>query len=601
MNLLRLFTSRYPFCVHRGITTQRSPRFSWGEQAQTAQHLATFTATLLAMTLLSGCGGGDSAPSNNAPVWTGQSSFTLDEDAQLSGSLQASDVDNDTLSFSVVTAPTNATFTLQNNGAFRFIPTANSHGKFSVTVAVSDGKAAAVNRILEFNVTSINDAPTISFSPTELTLASGETGTVNLTLNDVDGDTVTINGVQTPTTLSASVTGTVLNISAKTLDAPSTANVVLSISDGKSSLVTSYPVQLFPASSSGNSRVLYGPATGNTVHLVIVGDGFTAQERSAFFKHAQGFVDNFFKQPEIAAHKNAWTIHALHADSRQSGIDDPASNITVDTAFDGTFNCSNIDRLLCVSNSKVFSYVRQFVPQYNEVLVIGNSTKYGGSGGSLATMSVHPSSNTVAIHELGHSFADLADEYVDDANAAFYAPFYSETKSANVTKINDASTIKWRHWFADPSNIPTADRASGVGIFEGAYYHSKGYYRPLYDSFMRSLGAPIGVVNGEAWASKIYAKIGFTRAISPAAGNLTLTRGSSATFSVQPTLGAPIQKLEWYVNNQLQAQWTNQTSIICCSELNSNYTVSAVVTDITGVIRLNTLASNTTRWSVTLN
>lgn len=570
-------------------------------QPISVRHRFVWMAGVFAVTLLSGCGGGDSSSRNSPPVWGGQVSFTLDEDGQLSGALQARDADNDPLNFSVVTSPNNATFNLQANGSFQFIPNADRHGKFTATVAVSDGKTNAVNQTIEFNVTSINDAPTIAFVPAELSLAAGESATVTLTLSDADGDIVTINGVQSPTTISTSISGMTLSLTANTLDAPSSASVVVSISDGKTAVATPYSVQLFPSNNNGNARVLYGPASGSTVHLVIVGDGFTAQERTAFFKHAQAFVDNFFKQPEIAAHKNAWTIHALHADSKQSGIDDPAANLTVDTAFDGSFNCSNIDRLLCVSNSKVFSYVRQFVPQYNEVLVIGNSTKYGGSGGSLATMSVHPSSNSVAIHELGHSFADLADEYVDDANAAFYAPFYSETKSANVTKINDAATIKWRHWFADPSNIPTTDRAPGVGIFEGAYYHSKGYYRPLYDSFMRSLGAPIGVVNGEAWASKIYAKIGFTRSISPSNSSVTLTRGTAATFSVQPTLGVPIQKLEWYVNNQLQTQWTNQTSITCCRELNSNYTVSAVVTDITGVIRLNDLASQTTRWSVTLN
>ena len=133
----------------------------------------------------------------------------------------------------------------------------------------------------------------------------------------------------------------------------------------------------------------------------------------------------------------------------------------------------------------------------NQVLCIVNSTKYGGSGGSVATCSVDPQANEIAIHEIGHSAFGLADEYGGDGSAT--PP--GEPGKPNVTRDTNRATNKWRALIAATTPMPsrcdstctsstctppaTPPAAGAVGTYEGGIYSDCNTYRPLPSCYMR--------------------------------------------------------------------------------------------------------------------
>lgn len=146
------------------------------------------------------------------------------------------------------------------------------------------------------------------------------------------------------------------------------------------------------------------------------------------------------------------------------------------------------------------------VPEFTTVLVVVNSTIYGGSGGSVGTYSLAGGATEIAIHEMGHTAFGLADEY------AYYAGGNEtgrdrhpagEPGEPNVTLDTNRNTLKWRWAVAAATALPTMsnpdcsqvdNRASTVptgtvGLFEGAHYYHCDAYRPEHDCKMRNLGA----------------------------------------------------------------------------------------------------------------
>jgi hypothetical protein len=107
------------------------------------------------------------------------------------------------------------------------------------------------------------------------------------------------------------------------------------------------------------------------------------------------------------------------------------------------------------------------------LIVVANSTKYGGAGGSVSVNSVHPSGPAIPVHEVGHSFAALADEY--ESAGAIYSG--SHRSQANVDSLS--ATPKWGHWIEPGTPLPTPDTSaysSTVGAFEGARNHEFANY-----------------------------------------------------------------------------------------------------------------------------
>jgi hypothetical protein len=245
----------------------------------------------------------------------------------------------------------------------------------------------------------------------------------------------------------------------------------------------------------------------NRVDIVFLGDGYTQANLTAgtYDQHIQGYLNHMFSSPAFwddpfSRYKNFFNAHKIDVVSNQSGADIPSQNIDVDTALNAAYESSGIERLLTVSRTRADRIRDQHLAgtgiTADMQLVTVNHTKYGGSGGAWAVFAGGSSdAREIALHELGHSFSDLADEYV-----SFSGPYpFPEPNERNVTK--DPAAEKWSHWlgFDDPrgSNLD-------VGIFPGAAFYPTGVFRPSRDSKMRSLNRPFDAVSREAFIHDIY-------------------------------------------------------------------------------------------------
>ena len=216
---------------------------------------------------------------------------------------------------------------------------------------------------------------------------------------------------------------------------------------------------------------------------------------------------------------NATTAFGYFATWRtDSGADDPAAcggtGATARTYFDASFCNNGIQRLLLVNNTTVHGVVNAEMPQAHMIMVLVNSPIYGGSGGEIAVVSLAPSADEIALHEMGHTAFGFADEYESYAGCGVDPPGtrdrYTgpEPGQPNITASPDRATIKWASLVAAATPMPTTTNedcgqcdpqpnpfpAATVGAYEGAGYFHCALYRPQFDCRMRALGNPFCAV-----------------------------------------------------------------------------------------------------------
>ncbi len=276
--------------------------------------------------------------------------------------------------------------------------------------------------------------------------------------------------------------------------------------------------------------------SGNRVDLVILGDGYTSAELASgkYASDVELFVQQMFLQEPYQEYSRYFNVHRVDVTSVESGVDHPELGILRATALDAGYNCAGIQRLICVNVSKVNEVLSRTAladSQRDMILVIVNDTAYGGSGGSVAVASVNPSAVELILHELGHSFALLTDEYGGPAPPSCNNTV--EPSAVNATAVTTRAAVKWAHWIEPTTPIPTTGTTPGVaGLFEGAAYCDFGLYRPTFNSKMRSLGRPFEQINTEQHIKRIYNLVDPLDDSSPAASSVAATAGQMLTFSV---------------------------------------------------------------------
>jgi hypothetical protein len=225
------------------------------------------------------------------------------------------------------------------------------------------------------------------------------------------------------------------------------------------------------------------------VNVVLLGDGFTAAqlfEGCAYDAAAEKMAATLLATPPFSYYADRINVFVSYDVSADSGADTIPESDTSDTAFDSTFGYYGIDRLLVAQDSDaVWAAATRCVGSASlahMVVVIVNDDRYGGSGGDIATASMVDGAELIVLHEVGHSFGSLADEYVDEAAAPAYE-WPVPAAYPNVDMTSNAATIKWKDFLAYPEY-------SAVGAYEGGYYRATGVWRPEAESLMRSLGAP---------------------------------------------------------------------------------------------------------------
>ena len=225
-----------------------------------------------------------------------------------------------------------------------------------------------------------------------------------------------------------------------------------------------------------------GPSS-NRVDIVFLGDGYTASQLNVYQSHISSMMNHFFNQGEepFPRYHNYFNAHRIDIISQQSGADDPTANFFVNTALDAHYLYDGVtQRLLYISDSKANAALSSGLGgafTADMKLVAVNATQYGGGGGAYAVYAGgNVSATEVALHELGHSFAGLADEY--GGNTAIYTG--GEPTDPNITK--NSTGAKWSRWIGyNQPGIGT------IGAYEGGGYYDHGLYRPSLNSKMRVL------------------------------------------------------------------------------------------------------------------
>ena len=246
-----------------------------------------------------------------------------------------------------------------------------------------------------------------------------------------------------------------------------------------------------------------GPST-NRIDIVFVGDGYLESELGSYASHANIAMAAFLGIEPFTEYQGLFNVHRVDVISNESGVDHDPYGTYRDTAMDMAFWCSNIERLLCVSTSKAWGYANN-VPSADVALAVANSSMYGGAGYTSANVATFSGANSaaadVAIHELGHSLGNLADEY-HYGDGTTYSGSEPSARNASLYTATEmaASGTKWAPWLGE--NDWEWDGL--VDTFEGAVYAQYGIYRPTNNSMMRSLGRPFNQPSAESFIIEFY-------------------------------------------------------------------------------------------------
>lgn len=312
---------------------------------------------------------------------------------------------------------------------------------------------------------------------------------------------------------------------------------------------------LAPLRAETVTTVLDNGSPANRVDLVVLGDGYTASQMTRYAADVQRIVlFGFFHSRPFGDYETCFNVHRIDVVSNESGADNPAEGIFRDTALDASFWCLGRERGLCVNTQKVRDVLNRSVDANMQdiVLVLVNDLKYGGSGGAYAVISTNGASLELALHEIGHSFGLLGDEYAEHDCTAPSEPGYP-----NVTAETRREHLKWNvgggpptGWVDPATPVPTDDLAAGVpGLYEGAGYCNTGLYRPTLDSKMRTLGKPFDPVNEEQLILRIYDLVHPLEARRPTAGTLKTHLLGDLAFSVTTVQNAwDSVRTDWFVN-----------------------------------------------------
>lgn len=225
------------------------------------------------------------------------------------------------------------------------------------------------------------------------------------------------------------------------------------------------------------------------IHIAYLAEGYTEEEMDVFLKDVNIAVEALFAHEPFKSMRSRFNIVAVQAPSAESGTSEPSKGIWRNTALKSHFDTFYSNRYLTTLHLKTMHDWLVGTP-YEHIIVLVNTSEYGG-GGILnsynLSMTHHEMFRPVVVHEFGHSFAGLADEYAYDQEQIPMYPHDVEPWEPNITTLADFSK-KWQSMVAKGTPIPTPIKAGKerAGLYEGAGYSLKGVYRAYPDCRMRT-------------------------------------------------------------------------------------------------------------------
>jgi hypothetical protein len=286
------------------------------------------------------------------------------------------------------------------------------------------------------------------------------------------------------------------------------------------------PAPLIEIQRSGDSA--------SKVDFLIIGDGYTTAEAAKFERDARRMTEVLFNTSPFKERRRDFNVWALCPPAAESGVSRPSTGVYRDSPLGATYDAFGSERYVLTFDNRALRRAASFAP-YEFVEILVNNRTYGGGGihNLYSTVAVDNAwANYVFVHEFGHHFAGLADEYYTSSVAYVPSAERTEPWEPNVTALLDPTALKWKDLVAADTPIPTpwgkeafetysgeiqgrrrqirAERkpeevmealfreelehearmfaqekyAGRVGAFEGANYEAKGFYRPEVDCIM---------------------------------------------------------------------------------------------------------------------
>ncbi len=308
----------------------------------------------------------------------------------------------------------------------------------------------------------------------------------------------------------------------------------------------------------GSAKIRDTGPDANRMVIVVMGDGYTSADlgTGSFTTAANGLVSAFLgKSPWDAAFGVA-NVYRVDVESNQSGSDNDPQGTLKDTYFNSSFWTSGIERLLAINGtgqSRAISAADTYVGAgvWDAIFILVNSTKYGGSGGFISVSSVHPSASEVILHEYGHTYGGLADEYSDP-----YPGYPPGDPEPNVDFDFSGPGLKWLMWVDSTTPLPTPANgtySTKVGAFEGARYQTSGIYRPWLNCLMRSLGVGYCPVCKEALLQNLFGEVSLTDSSVPSPSTTVLGQTSETHIVVTP-IPMPGLSYQWKLGGIVQPE-----------------------------------------------
>jgi hypothetical protein len=304
--------------------------------------------------------------------------------------------------------------------------------------------------------------------------------------------------------------------------------------------------------------ILYQGDVDYPINLVMLGDGFLENELQVFRDSAEAYLNDLFTIEPYSRFKSFFNAFSISVPSNESGAAMDPSNL-IDNYFGSTYGYAGIDRLLVpTNNSHLSSVLANNFPEYDQVFMLVNSIKYGGSGGWVATASLNVDSKEIALHEMGHSFAGLADEY--------WAGDQYAREATNMTQETNLDILRWRNWYGD----------NDIGLYPHA--ESPSWYRPHQNCIMRYLGEPFCAVCREGVIETIYSLASPFKGYEP---GITTFQMNSDSIVFKLNLNHPepnTLETTWLLNGTMIGEGVDSVSVLF-SDLNagSNSVIASVI------------------------
>ena len=328
--------------------------------------------------------------------------------------------------------------------------------------------------------------------------------------------------------------------------------------------------------------IRYASDSQDYTDILFLGDGYTNAELSKFVSDVREHTDYFFQKEPWNRYRSMFNVFCIQTPSNVSGAG-MTPDKPIDNFYKTTFGCAGVDRMPWPTDmNKVYEVLNSTKPDYDMVIILVNSTKYGGAGNESMKMmcvSLEASSKETICHEAGHAFGGLADEYWYDRD--YECP-------------NDARTInpvKWQRWVG----------TSGVGVYP--FEDTEGWYRPHQQCIMRYLNRDYCPVCREAIIEAIHNTSKILKSYTPSVSSLKKVHVVGDTvFSLQLVNPQPnTLRREWLIDGVRVAYNTDSFLFKAKDYSKGSHVLTATVEDTTLLVRTpnhTTVHCNTVKWRI---